>query len=144
MKAYVQFLELDLKGSTVEALGSDGVFILDGRKSLDTMTTDAHKRFRQMNKHLHNYVGWRIMKGERFDASYSAREWLNPHGWEGVLVDYRYSDTYPIEERTLITTCQMMPAKLVGSIACYKCLYFKAYGQKHNVRCCHPKRRIEE
>ena len=76
MKYYVQFLDTDVPGHIVEAMGSDGVFILDGRNSMDTMTVDAITQFHRMNKNIHTYVGWRIMKGSRFDNSKMIKEWI--------------------------------------------------------------------
>lgn len=78
MKNYVQFLEKKMVFSPIEgltetdecsdALGSDGVFILDGRNSLNVMIDDARKRLEQMNN-IKSFVGFKIMKGSRFDDS---------------------------------------------------------------------------
>ncbi len=76
MKYHVQFLNLDLKGEVQDALGSDGVFILDGRNSLSTMEVDANKQFHRMNKHLHTYCGWEIRKGTRFDNAVPVKRWM--------------------------------------------------------------------
>ena len=77
MKYFAQFLTLssgqtfkDGKIVTVEkfpidALGSDGVFILDGRNNIETMVFDSKIRMHTL-KNIHNYIGFKIMKGERF------------------------------------------------------------------------------
>lgn len=66
MKYHVQFLDKDLKGNTVDAMGSDGVFILDGRNTLETMMNDAVDRKHQL-RIVHKYVGWSIRQGDRLD-----------------------------------------------------------------------------
>ena len=66
MKVHVQFLEEKLNGLIDDALGSDGVFILDGRNSLETMKADATDRMNKLNT-LHRYVGFSIRRGPRFD-----------------------------------------------------------------------------
>ena len=78
MKYHVQFMELDLENKLVEALGSDGVMILDGRNAIYNMKADAYKQFLKMNKNLHSYCGWRIKKGSRFDNSVVISEWIKP------------------------------------------------------------------
>ena len=67
MKYHVQFLQesITCENEVVEALGSDGVFILDGRNSLATMIQDAADRMYQL-RNIHKYVGYIIKKGERF------------------------------------------------------------------------------
>lgn len=83
MKYYAQFLE-NSSGQTwcpikkglvsapitiVDAMGSDGVFILDGRNSLSTMINDATKRMKSLSKVKPNYIGFKIMRGEKFTKS---------------------------------------------------------------------------
>ena len=80
MKYYVQFLTLSsgqkfsngkiitVDKFPIEAMGSDSVFILDGRNSLNTMKIDAKKRIEQL-KNIHSFIGFKIMKGERFTES---------------------------------------------------------------------------
>ena len=75
MKYHVQFLEVH-NNKLCEAMGSDGVFILDGRNSLQTMTIDAIYRFHRLNKNIHSYRGWRIKKGSRFSNSVTIKEWV--------------------------------------------------------------------
>lgn len=66
MKVYAQFLTTDLKGKLIEAIGSSGVYILDGRNNILTQKNDAMVRMHQL-RFLHpEYVGYRIYKGERF------------------------------------------------------------------------------
>lgn len=52
----------------IDALGSDGVFILDGRNSLCTMKEDAKQRMQQLSK-VRSFIGFKIMQGERFTKS---------------------------------------------------------------------------
>jgi len=49
MKYYVQFYKVSdtTSNSKTEVLGSDGVFILDGRNKLLTMIADAKRRIHQ-------------------------------------------------------------------------------------------------
>jgi len=68
MTAYVQFLTKNLKGQTVEACGSDGVFILDGRNCLDTMINDAYEQKHKLRFVQKHYVGFEIRKGARFES----------------------------------------------------------------------------
>lgn len=80
MKYYTQF-QTNSSGQTfkdgkiievakfpIDALGSDGVFILDGRNSLSIMISDSKNRMQKLEK-LHNFIGFKIMKGERFSNS---------------------------------------------------------------------------
>lgn len=88
MKYYAQFLTLSsgqkfnegkmitVEKFPVDALGSDGVFILDGRNSLNTMKTDAKKRIEQL-KNVRTFVGFKIMKGERFTNSKEVYKQVN-------------------------------------------------------------------
>lgn len=81
MRFHVQFLERNHKNEVVEALGSDGVLILDGSNKTATMMDDAMHRFCKMRKHLHtSYCGWRIKKGDRFDNSKTIKEYILPNG----------------------------------------------------------------
>lgn len=65
---YVQFKrESSDDGNLYDMLGSDGVFILDGRNNLDTMIEDSYKRINQM-KNIHpNIAAFEIFKGNRID-----------------------------------------------------------------------------
>lgn len=77
MKAYVQFFENGtgyVQGTIppvfskenikpVELLGSDGVYILDGRNSIDTMIEDAFLRI-DILKRVHEIIGFEIRKGD--------------------------------------------------------------------------------
>ena len=80
MRYYAQLLEKDLKfnhnnmtwtdtGELREAMGTDSVFILDGRNNILTMIEDSNKRLEQMNDFKNIYKGFRIMNGSRFDDS---------------------------------------------------------------------------
>ena len=61
---YVQFKERKLNGIIDDVLGSDGVFILDGRNNLHTMIIDAEKRIISMSK-IHTYEYYVIFSGSR-------------------------------------------------------------------------------
>ena len=77
MKAYVQFFENGtgyVQGTIppvfskenikpVELLGSDGVYILDGRNSIDTMIEDSLLRIERL-KRVHEIIGFEIRKGD--------------------------------------------------------------------------------
>jgi len=77
MKAYVQFFTNStgyVQGTIppvfskdnikpVELLGSEGVYILDGRNSIDTMIEDAFLRIERL-KRVHEIIGFEIRKGD--------------------------------------------------------------------------------
>ena len=63
MKKYVQFLTQNQNGKIDRALGSDGIFILDGRNTLETMIDDATTRQWQLRK-IHTYIGFEIRSGD--------------------------------------------------------------------------------
>lgn len=78
MKAFVQFLNSNDRKYTMkagkmsvetvpvyhmEACGSDGVFILDGRNNLDTMIDDAFSRMHTLRK-VSRFSGFKIMRGD--------------------------------------------------------------------------------
>lgn len=73
---YVQFTEAR-NGEMVDCLGSDAVFILDGRNTLKKMTCDAMTRMDQL-RHVKKIDGFRIMKGELKAGGTSVllREWV--------------------------------------------------------------------
>lgn len=73
MKYYVQFLQVRNE-KIYEILGSEGVFILDGRNNLLTMKVDAIERALLL-KNIHKISGWRIMKGT-FRASVCIYEFI--------------------------------------------------------------------
>ena len=75
MRWYVQFTVSHDKIEVVEVMGSDGVFILDGRNNLRTMSQDAMKRMHKL-RNVCKIDGYKIMKGERFDNSVCLYEWL--------------------------------------------------------------------
>ena len=62
VKYYAQFMEYNLKGVLDLALGSDGVFILDGRKTLEHMIEDAKEQMHRL-RFVQTYSKFRIMKG---------------------------------------------------------------------------------
>jgi hypothetical protein len=59
-----QFSEDHVK--PIEAIGSDGVFILDGRNSLSTWVYDAKQRLEKMKQLGKNFIGFTIVKAEKF------------------------------------------------------------------------------
>ena len=56
--SYIKFFDKDLN----ECVGSDGVFILDGRNSLDTAINDAYERSDKM-KGVQHFGGFQIRTG---------------------------------------------------------------------------------
>ncbi len=68
MKRYVQFLEKQ-GDDTVEAISSDGVFILDARNTLETQHNDALERMHRLRFVQPYYIGYQIMEGSRFSNS---------------------------------------------------------------------------
>jgi hypothetical protein len=69
MKYYVQFYRAFDSNSKTEMLGSDGIFILDGRNNLSTMIKDAKKRMSQLKNIHNNIIAFTINRGERFESS---------------------------------------------------------------------------
>jgi len=76
MNVYAQFYVMDTTKWTAkgyitvepyvrELLGSDGVFILDGRNSIDTMIQDAKTRADKM-KNVKTIHGFKIIKANKF------------------------------------------------------------------------------
>jgi len=75
MKYYVQFTHVE-NNKMVDNLGSDGVFILDGRNTLRTMICDVMVRTDQLRK-VANIDGYRIIKADRFtDEGTVIYEWV--------------------------------------------------------------------
>ena len=64
MKTWCQFYQ-HVGDKIAPCLGSDAVFILDGRNSIKTMKEDCEERIRQL-KNCHKYVAYRIYRGEHF------------------------------------------------------------------------------
>ena len=56
-----------ITGEVRSACGSDAVYILDGRKSLMSHIWDSQERMEKLK--YHNYIGFYILKGNRFDNS---------------------------------------------------------------------------
>ena len=75
MKAYAQFLVVN-SNILMEAMGSDGVFILDGRNNLKTMKIDAMLRMNKLQAVRPNLVGYKIYKSERFDNKNLQFQWI--------------------------------------------------------------------
>lgn len=67
MKYYVQYKMRDLAGKVVDAMGSDGVFILDGRNTIATMIEDAKTRMEKLELVQPYYLGFEINRGDRFE-----------------------------------------------------------------------------
>ncbi len=69
MKYYAQFYESCGPNKT-EMLGSEAVFILDGRKNLHNMVNDARERLKKLRNVHKRIAAFTICKGERFDKSH--------------------------------------------------------------------------
>ena len=65
MKAFVQYYIKICTGELIEALGTDGVYILDGRNNIDTMRRDAEEYAYTLHN-IHKYHGYMIMRGNDF------------------------------------------------------------------------------
>lgn len=82
MKIYCQFLVMStgyVSGSIpprfeesnkvpIDLLGSDGIFILDARKSIVNMAIDCKERIKQLYKVQNHIIGFRIYRSDRFDS----------------------------------------------------------------------------
>jgi len=77
MRYYAQFLELkktwtDKEWKTIphefsEVLGSDGIFILDGRNNLTTMHYDCKCQIERLKNVKSGIIGYRIYRGSNFE-----------------------------------------------------------------------------
>ena len=68
MKYYVHFLTENPFTQEIETgLGSDAIYILDGRTRLDTMINDAYERQYKLRKVKPFFCGFRVYRGTRFD-----------------------------------------------------------------------------
>lgn len=65
---YAQFHNIDEKGTTRKALGSNGVVILDGRLSLENAAAVARQEGRKRG-----FFGFHLERGERFTTSRTVR-----------------------------------------------------------------------
>ena len=88
MKRYVQFytmgLEFDKKSNRVIGkkpvwlLGNDGVFDLDGRYSIDTCVSEAHRVAALWNKCVRaGIVGYEIRQGSSYSNSRVIKKYKN-------------------------------------------------------------------
>ena len=94
MKYHVQFKTVNAyKTGLTDLLGSEGVFILDGRNNLRTMKADALMRMHKLRK-IHKICGYEIRKGESFSNSTCIYSWCrsgclpehhNRHELEGII-----------------------------------------------------------
>lgn len=68
MRYWVQFLvpsaDASTPGALVDALGSEGVYILDGRNSEATMHIDALRRAQRW-EHFKRFAAYQLVKGPR-------------------------------------------------------------------------------
>ena len=69
MRVYIQTLTVNLAGEIDEAMGSDSISILDGRNKLQTHIQNGRDYLKRISRIHRDLVGFRIMKGERFDNS---------------------------------------------------------------------------
>lgn len=74
MKYFIQFLHVR-DNKLYENLGSDGVFILDGRNNLQTMKCDAQARIHTL-RNIAKIDGYRIMQGNKFSNATQLYEWV--------------------------------------------------------------------
>lgn len=76
MKYHAQFL-VQYKGDKEpqELLGTDGVFILDGRKTMGGMCHDAMDQIFRLRRVQPNIVGFKIMQGPKFSESTEIHRW---------------------------------------------------------------------
>lgn len=63
---YTQYLKYNLNNEISDALGSDGVFILDGRNRLGVMIQDSLKQMDSLSIVQPHFIGFRIIKNGRF------------------------------------------------------------------------------
>ena len=90
MTYYLQFLVVNQNKYLSDLLGSDGVFILDGRNKLDTMKADAQLRMHRLRFVQPNIIGYKIIKGTRFDDN-------NPVLYTWILSGTIYNKSEVIE-----------------------------------------------
>lgn len=69
MLVHVQFLNRNVSGEISEALGSDAVFILDGRNKTLTWINDSHNRLAIMRQIHPDYIGFVIKCRNRSNNS---------------------------------------------------------------------------
>ena len=75
MKYYVQFTHVR-DNKMVDNLGSDGVFILDGRNTIEAMKCEALLHTDRLRK-VANIDGYKIIKADRFtDEGTVIYEWI--------------------------------------------------------------------
>ncbi len=63
MKYFVQFKETGLDGTLHDAMGSDGIFILDGRNNIQTMIQDAYNQMNRL-RFVKKYQFFEIHRGD--------------------------------------------------------------------------------
>lgn len=66
---YVKFLTTDLQGKEVEAMGSDSVFIIDGRNTKLNMIFDGIARLNRLKNVHTDYIGFKIIKANIISES---------------------------------------------------------------------------
>jgi len=77
MKYYTQFLVRYGPNEEIrELLGSDGVFVLDGRNNLGTMIRDSMERIEKLKNVQPSIVGFSIIKGSRFGDGTEIHKWI--------------------------------------------------------------------
>ena len=85
MKYYLQFLTASVdETKVIELLGSEGVFVLDGRWNEHSMRCAAQEQMHRL-RHLHKIDGYRIMKGNKFSNGVCIYEWVR----NGCLIQHR-------------------------------------------------------
>lgn len=64
MKYFVQYKDYDAKGKLVDALASDSIFELDGRKTIENQVIDAYKRLDALSNIHPSRKYFEIRKGD--------------------------------------------------------------------------------
>ena len=76
MQYYAQFLISGTDGEPQDLLGSDGVYVLDGRNHIGSMCKDSFNRIEKLKAVQPHIIGFKIMKGKKFTESYEVHRWL--------------------------------------------------------------------
>jgi len=87
MKFYLQFYTKNLAGEKMQAMGSDGVFILDGRNTLANMIIDGHKRAYQL-RFVEKFIGFKVMRCSRYFDGQAITD---------IMIKITYPDKFCIE-----------------------------------------------
>lgn len=64
MKYFAQFKHYNAKGELTDALASDSIFELDGRKTLENKVNDAYERLNVLSNRHPSWKYFEIRKGD--------------------------------------------------------------------------------